>query len=431
MSYSRKIFNDGEVLYAADLNAIAEQVETITEQTDEIMAGVGKVTLTPGLDKSSIQQLSCIAGCKGYYIKSIDTTQQVIYLTNTQVVPVIDTIDNTDTSFETPSWSIGDPITIINGIIYEAEVLPRELSDDEQYVLDGSTAQARSYVDLPNTPVTAPNDDGISTCSATVSSISHNVLYYSGDLGFTKIATVDNLKYYDYSICNTSKPSAGVVDLAKTAQALGQNTMATGDGSTASGIETQALGKCSEASGFWTTASNFCSHSEGDKTFALGSCSHVEGTHSWALGDYSHAEGFYSTAYGEGSHSEGHWTVAKGGWSHSEGYLTQAWGNCAHVENNRCIAKGANSHAEGYHTITNLDNQHVQGKFNVEDYDKVHIVGWGDSDTNRKNIHTIDQKGNAWFLGRIQLVEGSGYGTEDQMSAILDAQEGQIFFVIK
>ena len=47
--------------------------------------------------------------------------------------------------------------------------------------------------------------------------------------------------------------------------------------------------------------------------------------------------------------------------------------------------------------------QHVQGKFNVEDKTGTyaHIVGGGTSDTDRKNIHTIDWSGNAEFAGGV------------------------------
>lgn len=39
-----------------------------------------------------------------------------------------------------------------------------------------------------------------------------------------------------------------------------------------------------------------------------------------------------------------------------------------------------------------------------------HIVGGGTSDTDRKNIHTLDWAGNAWFAGEVR-VGGSSYKT--------------------
>ena len=37
----------------------------------------------------------------------------------------------------------------------------------------------------------------------------------------------------------------------------------------------------------------------------------------------------------------------------------------------------------------------------------VHIVGWGEDDKHRKNIHTIDTEGNAWFAGEVAGKDGS------------------------
>jgi len=45
--------------------------------------------------------------------------------------------------------------------------------------------------------------------------------------------------------------------------------------------------------------------------------------------------------------------------------------------------------------------QHVQGKWNVEDKNLAHIVGGGSSDTDRKNIYTLDWQGNAEFAGKV------------------------------
>ena len=71
------------------------------------------------------------------------------------------------------------------------------------------------------------------------------------------------------------------------------------------------------------------------------------------------------------------------------------------------IASGYCSHAEGYYTIAKGSYQHVQGKYNIEDsYEYAHIVGGGTSDTDRKNIHTLDWSGNAVFAG--DVTDGNG-----------------------
>ena len=114
-----------------------------------------------------------------------------------------------------------------------------------------------------------------------------------------------------------------------------------------------------------------------------------------ASGAYSHAEGISTTASGMASHSENYQTTASGYMSHAEGQTTTASGMC--------------SHAEGISTTASSSAQHVQGKYNVEDTSNkyAHIVGGGLSDRNKKNIHTIDWNGNAYFEGKVSIGEAS------------------------
>ena len=130
-------------------------------------------------------------------------------------------------------------------------------------------------------------------------------------------------------------------------------------------------------------------HAEGDWAEALGESSHAEGWKTEASGRYSHAEGEHTIASTYCNHAEGRSTTASGYASHAEGVDTKATGNY--------------SHAEGEGTIASKGHQHVQGKYNVEDTKNIypHIVGWGTSDTDRKNIHTIDYNGNGWFSGDV------------------------------
>ena len=122
-----------------------------------------------------------------------------------------------------------------------------------------------------------------------------------------------------------------------------------------------------------------------------------------ASASYSHAEGTGTTASGTASHAEGYETVAEGGYSHAQGYKTQATGNRAHAEGQGSVASGNDSHAEGLDTIAAGANQHVQGKYNIEDTagTYAHIVGNG-SYNNRKNAHTLDWDGNAWYQGTVE-----------------------------
>jgi hypothetical protein len=159
----------------------------------------------------------------------------------------------------------------------------------------------------------------------------------------------------------------------------------------------------SHAEGCEAEASGSMSHAEGYKTKAYGDAGHAEGYETEAY-ERAHAEGRSSIAEGEGSHAEGYYTHAIGEYSHTEGNNTQTLAEYSHAEGSNTIAKGINSHAEGKGTIASSESQHVQGKYNIEDTGEkyAHIVGNGTTNTNRKNAHTLDWDGNAWFQGQVQ-----------------------------
>lgn len=85
--------------------------------------------------------------------------------------------------------------------------------------------------------------------------------------------------------------------------------------------------------------------------------------------------------------------------------------------NNR--AQNKNSIAEGTGTFTFSDNQHVIGKYNEKEklssiVNYPFIIGWGTSDTDRKNIVSIDEYGNTNFSGAVTS-NGKELVTENHM----------------
>ena len=225
--------------------------------------------------------------------------------------------------------------------------------------------------------------------------------------------------------------------------AEGNNTKATNNGAHAEGRATEASGKYSHAEGEETKATDGSAHAEGRATEASGDGAHAEGsnktstggnrasytnngevldhTHAAAIG--SHAEGVLTKAAGYTAHSEGLYTLAKGNSSHAEGDSTYANGRAAHAEGIKTMATVQGSHAEGIGTIATGEFQHVQGKYNaIDKYGKsgnyAHIVGWG-TEASRKNIHTLDTNGNAWFRGTLK-VSGDNYSSGDSKSVLLE-----------
>ena len=187
--------------------------------------------------------------------------------------------------------------------------------------------------------------------------------------------------------------------------------------STAAGLFSIALGDNSHVEGESTLANN-TGHAEGRRTRATGKRTHAEGTDTAALGNNAHAEGQDSIAKGVAAHAEGYGTVAGthgstggGEGAHSEGTYTKALATASHAEGTSTEARATASHTEGSGTVATREYQHVQGRYNALDENGnagnyVHIVGWGTS-TARKNIHTLDESGNAIFAGDVTSSKAS------------------------
>ncbi len=157
-----------------------------------------------------------------------------------------------------------------------------------------------------------------------------------------------------------------------------------------------------------TKATGDDSHSEGMNTEATGQAAHAEGSSTRAQGNSSHVEGNRTKALEESCHAEGYGTNAAIRFSHAEGYMTKAAGAISHAEGENTETHGHCTHAEGKGTKAVSACQHVQGKYNKADSEDkyAHIVGGGDSDNNRRNIHTLDWEGNAYYEG--DVTNGNG-----------------------
>ena len=233
---------------------------------------------------------------------------------------------------------------------------------------------------------------------------------------------------------NIDAASSEQVNAAQQAAAGAQKTAAakldkenpTGAGRFAvGGRSVAATGNYSHAEGN-AVASGAYAHAEGSGT-ASGDLSHAEGALTKSIARYSHAEGFDTVANGENSHAEGYRTTANSN-AHAEGNNTNAAGGSSHAEGDNTEARGVGSHAEGYATVATRDYSHVQGYGNVIDLAKkyVHIVGGGNGPVSsgiyRRNLHTIDASGNAWFSGNV-WVNSSGGRDKDDGSKKLATEE--------
>lgn len=140
---------------------------------------------------------------------------------------------------------------------------------------------------------------------------------------------------------------------------------------------------------------------EGLENKAQNEGAHVEGYDNIASGKYSHAENRSNEASGYCSSVRGRFNKANGFCSSVDGEYNEANGDDAYAKGNKTKANGQYSSSEGLGTIADGWAQHVQGVYNSPDPNMAHIVGKGFSDIDRRNIHTLDWSGNAWYAGEV------------------------------
>lgn len=239
------------------------------------------------------------------------------------------------------------------------------------------------------------------------------------------------------------------------AHAEGYETIAGGTGAHAEGYKTKAIHAAAHAEGKSTTAEGPGTHAEGNNTICYGIADHVEGTNNTLTNDP-----YYSSTYC-GSHIEGSKNnIENAAYSHIEGYdnagdmLTnlhiegEAHKNVRYSEN--CHIEGKNNgtprmydlhiegmdnqfkwchgpvHIEGtnnfksnnfkdYYDIQ-LANAHIQGQYakidplmfdlinkEYKNFKYADIIGGGTSDSDRKNISTLDWNGNQTIAGELYI----------------------------
>lgn len=88
------------------------------------------------------------------------------------------------------------------------------------------------------------------------------------------------------------------------------------------------------------------------------------------------------------------------------GYNTIASGSSSCATGTNTEASGNFSYAGGMFTKAIGEAQHVTGKYNISQKNYAEIIGGGTSDSDRKNIRTLDWTGNGWFAGDVTNGEG-------------------------
>ena len=291
-----------------------------------------------------------------------------------------------------------------------------------------------------------------------------------------RYGTTQSLKEGNKKIARNNIGAAAATDVSSLSALIPSNLV---DGSAKGSI--RGINSRSESSNY-SIGEN--SVALGGGTIASGNYSYAEGLATAASGIFSHAEGNTTTAFGQSSHAEGSTrgsSIKISGGENATTYQVTSELNLSYIKtgcrvslisggsgfafvtsvdiSKRTItldktlsetalsnalaqvhlgglAFGDYSHIEGEGTIAGSDHQHVQGKYNIEDYnDKyAHIVGNGFFYTSRSNAHTLDWDGNAWFAGNI-YVGGTGQDSAAAVKVAIvpfptEADEGKILRVV-
>lgn len=187
-------------------------------------------------------------------------------------------------------------------------------------------------------------------------------------------------KFSTNGLSVTTKKNNNIVEIANLGYGLGNAESGTAEapyytlGIRKSG---EAVGNYSVAEGNGTTASALGSHAEGGNINVSGVWYYLT-----ASGNYAHAEGCATTASGRHSHSEGYLTTASGDWSH----------------------------AQNRHTIADQSSQTAIGKYNTANINNnLFVIGNGTADDSRSNAFTVDTSGNVGVAGDVNIASGKHY----------------------
>lgn len=338
-------------------------------------------------------------GLKGYYIKSINTKDKKIYLSETPIqVPVVsENVNDEDTTFITPDYAAKDEFSMIAkgmsssrshyhfiGIITDVNynVIGYSTPNDNKLpfttLYEETTAGHKFFVPAkPQNGVVSFSSNGFAEGELTIAAG-----YDAHAEGATTIAAGN----YGHAEGRSTKAgyaahSEGMSTYASSSysHAEGLSTKATGAAAHAEGRGSQATGSYSHSEGNDSIASADYAHAEGKETRAMGEASHTEGkdTETTISAKYGHAEGESTFSRNTAAHAEGVGTQANGQYSHAEGYYTQATKSQAHAEGNNTQAKGDSAHAEGLNAIAAGLASHAEGGNTQANGVYSHAEGYG------------------------------------------------------
>jgi hypothetical protein len=203
--------------------------------------------------------------------------------------------------------------------------------------------------------------------------------------------------------------------------AAGTNLSATGNSAIATGSNNVASGNTSFALGYTTTASGNTSFASGRYTIASGTCSVAFGDSATASGSFSTAMGYQTIASGGLSTTIGYQTTASGGVSIAMGYQTTASGSISTSMGDSTIANGDFSTTMGRKTIANGDYSVAVGQRTIASAACETVIG-------SYNTYAVSPSAQFWsFTDRLFTI-GNGYDDNSRSNALVMLKNGNTTF---
>ena len=218
--------------------------------------------------------------------------------------------------------------------------------------------------------------------------------------------------------------------LIESPEDVGENSIAMGYETKASGNYSQAMGYRSQATGHYSSAFGNEAIAERTNSFAFGQYAQARANESYAFGRGATALGYRSFAFGSAgidsleqetgnTRAQGMYSLAFGMGSVSEGIGSVALGLADTARGHYSVAIGYNSSALGYssvalgnHLVSSGGSEVVVGRYNkLPDPDsdpwgttgRIFTVGAGLRDNIRINAMTVLSNRDTWFNGNVHL----------------------------
>jgi hypothetical protein len=187
-------------------------------------------------------------------------------------------------------------------------------------------------------------------------------------------------------------------------EARSANTVAMGNRSVARGSNAVAMGSSSEAAGSAAVAAGLNSDALGDAAIAMGASCEAIGDGSVAVGNGATARGNYSFATGSNSIAYGTLTFATGFSTEANGYNSATFGYNSRAEGSYSVAMGLTSISRSYASLVigrYNDTVNTETTTSWQSGDRAFVIGDGTSDGARSACFYILKNGNGWMQGTL------------------------------